>query len=327
MVVVSVIIPVYNGDQTIKETITSVLNQTFQDFELIIINDGSEDGTLEVIDSIKDPRIKVFSYSNAGPNPSRNRGIAEAKGEYIAFIDADDLWAPDKLASQLQALQVHPQPAVAYSWTDYIDESSQFLRRGSHIQVTGDVLRHLLLINFIESGSNPLIRQEALATVGGFDEALTHGEDWDMWLRLAARYQFVAVPSPQVFYRVYADSSSSKIVQLEAGCLEVINRAFTQAPASLQHLKRFSRGNLYKYLTSKALAEPLARHRSLAAVRFIGQAVRNDPSLLQARVLLKVLLRIAVIALLPTQAAQALLTRGGNLFDIQALQGYLRIEN
>ena len=326
MILISVILPVYNGEKTIGETITSVLNQTWQDFELIIINDGSEDGTLEIIDSIKDPRIKVFSYPNAGPNPSRNRGIAQAKGECIAFIDADDLWKPDKLSSQLQALQTNSQAAVAYSWTDYIDESSQFLRRGSHTKLTGDVFENLLLINFLETGSNPLIRQEALATVGGFDETLTHGEDWDMWLRLAAKYEFVVVPSSQVLYRVYAHSNSSKIFQLEAGCLQVINRAFSQAPESLQYLKRFSQGNLYKYLTSKALAKPLARQRSLAAARFIWQAVRHDPSLLKAPVLLKVLLRIFVIVLLPAQTAQALLSRGGSLFNIQALYGYLKLD-
>ncbi|NEQ65644.1 MAG: glycosyltransferase [Symploca sp. SIO2D2] len=327
MALISVILPVYNGEQTIRETIRSVLNQTCQDFELIIINDGSEDGTLEIIEPIQDPRIKVLSYSNAGPNPSRNRGLVEAKGEYIAFIDADDLWTSDKLASQLQALQAHPQAAVAYSWTDYIDASGQFLRRGSHMSLTGDVLRHLLLMNFLESGSNPLIRQEALATVGGFDESLTHGEEWDMWLRLAAQYQFVAVPSPQVFYRVYGHSSSTKIAQLEVGCLQVINKAFSQAPESLQYLKGFSQGNLYKYLISKALAEPLERRRSLIAARFLGQAVRHDPSLLQAPVLLKVLFRIGVIVFLPAQVAQTLLTKARSWFDIQALQGYLRMGN
>ncbi|NEP60711.1 MAG: glycosyltransferase [Symploca sp. SIO2G7] len=327
MVLISIILPVYNGEKTIKETITSVLNQTCQDFELIIINDGSEDGTLKIIDSIQDPRIKVFSHANAGPNPSRNRGIVEAKGEYVAFIDADDLWTPDKLASQLKALQANSQAAVAYSWTNYIDTSGQFLSRGSHLSLTGDVLRHLLLINFLESGSNPLIRKAALTTVGDFDETLTHGEDWDMWLRLAAKYQFVAVPSPQVFYRVSAHSSSAKIVQLEVGCLQVINKAFTQAPESLQYLKRFSQGNLYKYFISKALAEPLERRRSLIAARFLWQAVRYDPSLLQARVLLKVLFRITVIVFLPAPVAQGLLTKAGSWFDIQALQGYLRIEN
>lgn len=113
MPTISVIIPVYNGQKTIKETIQSVLNQTFADWELIIVNDGSQDATLEIINSINDYRIKVFSYSNAGVSSSRNRGIDQAQGEFISFLDADDLWTPDKLKEQLKALQENPQAALA----------------------------------------------------------------------------------------------------------------------------------------------------------------------------------------------------------------------
>src|SRR3712207_3352824 len=114
MPLISVIIPVYNGEKTIQETIESVLNQTFPSFELIVINDGSHDSTLDIVSSIKDPRIKVFSYPNAGLSASRNRGISVACGEYVSFIDADDLWTPDKLEAQYKALQANPQAAVAY---------------------------------------------------------------------------------------------------------------------------------------------------------------------------------------------------------------------
>ena len=326
MFLISVIIPVYNGAKTIRKTIESVLNQTFLDFELIVINDGSQDATLEIVDSFKDSRLKVFSYPNTGPSQSRNRGISHASGKYISFIDADDVWRADKLEAQLQVLHANPQATVAYSWTDYIDESGQFLRRGAHISVTGDVFKYLLLANFLENGSNPLICAHALAEVGGFDESLTHAEDWDMWLRLAAHYQFVAVPSPQIFYRVYDNSSSSNVFKLEAGCLQVINRAFTQSPESLQYLKRHSIANIYKYLTNKALEGVPQRRRSLVAVRFLICAVSKDPSLLSARVLLKVLLKIVVITLLPSHLAQALLTKVGKLSNIEALHGYLQLE-
>ncbi|NES72852.1 MAG: glycosyltransferase family 2 protein, partial [Okeania sp. SIO2D1] len=113
MTLISVIIPVYNGEKTIRDTINSVLKQSFADFELIIINDGSTDSTLEVINSFQDHRLKVFSYPNAGQGASRNRGIELAKGEYISFIDADDMWTSDKLEKQLQALQDNPQAGVA----------------------------------------------------------------------------------------------------------------------------------------------------------------------------------------------------------------------
>jgi GT2 family glycosyltransferase len=309
MPIISVILPVYNGERTIKETMDSVLNQTFLDFELIVINDGSQDSTLEVVSRIVDSRLKVFSYANAGLAATRNRGISHAIGEYISFIDADDFWTSDKLEAQFKALQANPQAAVAYSWTDWIDESGQFLRSGGHITVNGDVYAKLLLRDFIESGSNPLIRKHALAEVGGFDESLAAVEDWDMWLRLAAQYEFVCVPSPQILYRVSSNSMSSNIWKMEAGSLRIIERAFTQAPESLQPLKREILGKRYQYLTLKAIEGPPERHRGLAAARFLWQAVSNDPAWLQrGQLMLIVLFKIVIATLLPPQHAQALLT-------------------
>jgi len=326
MPIISVILPVYNGEKTILETIESVLKQTFSDFELIIVNDGSQDKTLEIVDTIKDPRIKVFSYPNNGPNSSRNRGISKAKGEYISFIDADDLWTADKLEAQLKALQANSQAAIAYSWTDLIDESGQFLRRGAHINVSGDVYKNLLMINFLDNGSNPLIRRQALDEVGSFDESLTHAEDWDMWLRLAAHYHFVAVPSPQILYRVYPNSNSFNVSKLEAGSLQVIERAFVQAPESLQHLKKHSICNIYKYLNFKALEGPPVQRRGLMAARFLCHAVRHDPTLLRRRVIWKILLKITTVILLPPQLAQVLITKMKRLFNLESLLVYIRTE-
>lgn len=326
MPLISVVIPVYNGEKTILETIKSVLNQTFSDFELIIINDGSHDKTLEMVEHIQDSRLKVFSYPNAGLSASRNRGFSRASGEYISFIDADDLWTPDKLEAQLTALQENPKAGVAYSWTNYINESGHFCHRGSYLTVTGNVQGKLLLLNFLENGSNPLIRRQALTEVGGFDESLLAAEDWDMWLRLAARYDFVCVPSPQILYRVSANSMSANIFKQEAASLKVLEQAFDCAPQSLHYLKPHSLANIYKYLTSKALEGPPERKRSFAAARFVGQAVINDPSLLRSRVLLKILFKIAVITLLLPQQAQILLNKLGKLSDVQALNGYIRLD-
>src|ERR671932_1471107 len=188
MPLISVIIPVYNGEKTIKNTIDSVLNQSFTDFEVIVVNDGSQDLTLAVINEIKDARIRVFSFPNSGVSASRNRGLAEAKGEFISFLDADDLWTPDKLEAQLKALQENPEAAVAYSWTDYIDESGNSFPQSNHGNFSGHVFVKLLLADFVGNGSNPLIQKQALVEVGGFDESLVAGQDWDMWVRLASRY-------------------------------------------------------------------------------------------------------------------------------------------
>ncbi|MBZ8182200.1 glycosyltransferase [Oscillatoria salina] len=326
MTLISVIIPAYNAQKTIKETIESVLKQTFPDFELIIINDGSQDSTLEIIQEIKDPRIRVFSYQNSRQAVSRNRGISRATGEYIAFLDADDLWTPDKLEKQLTALQTNPEAAVAYSWTNWIDESSQFLRRGSYLSFNGYVYPQLLQINFLENGSNPLIRREALETVGGFEPSLTPAEDLDLYLRLAARYSFVAVQSPQILYRVSSDSMSANLDNLESACLRVFARAYTDAPESLLPLKSYSLGNLYKYLTFKALAGTPKSKDSFAAAQYFWQAVKNDPQLLKARVSLKLLLQIATILILPAQEAQNLL-RKSKLNNLNPLLGYIKLKN
>jgi len=328
MPLISVIIPVYNGEKTIQETIESVLNQTFTDFELIIINDGSQDATLEIVERSQDSRLNVFSYPNAGQAASRNRGFSHASGEYISFIDADDLWTPDKLEAQLRALQDNPQAAVAYSWTKCIDESGQFSRRGSHISATGDVYGKLLLIDFIENGSNPLIRRQALIKVGSFDESLPAAEDWDMWLRLAACYEFVAVPSSQILYRQSANSWSANVLKQGAGSLQVMERAFNQAPESLQHLKPASLANIYKGLTFKALEGPgaPARQRGLTAARLLWHCVKNDPTLLRSRVIWKVLFKITVMVLLPPKQAQTLLTKFKKISNTATLLGYLQLE-
>ncbi len=323
---ISVIIPVYNGEKTIHETIESVLNQTLSDFEVIVINDGSQDSTLEIVSSIQDPRLKVISYPNAGLSVTRNRGISLASGDYIAFIDADDLWTPDKLESQFKALQANPQAAVAYSWTNHIDESSQFSRTGSHMTVSGNVYAKLLLANFLENGSNPLIRRQALTTVGGFDETLIAAEDWDMYLRLAAHYHFVAVPSPQVLYRISIDSMSSNVYKQEKESIKVIKKAFMQAPKFLQHLKKQSLANLYKYLTFKTLEGYPERQRGLKAAHFLWHCIINDPSLLRKRVICKVGFTIAVMALLSPTKAQALLAKSKQLANHRMLLLHMQLE-
>ncbi len=325
MPVVSVIIPVYNGEKTIQETIESVLNQTLSDFELLIINDGSEDATVEIVERIQDTRLKIFSYPNAGLSASRNRGIALAASNYISFIDADDLWTPNKLEAQCKALHANPHAAVAYSWTDCIDESGQFSRQGSHITVSGNVYANLLLVNFLENGSNPLIRREALTEIGGFDESLTAAEDWDMYLRLAARYHFIAVPSPQVLYRVSVKSMSSNLTKQETETLKVLERAYTQASESLQHLKKHSLANFYSYLTFKCLEGIPERGKSLAGIKFLWHTVNNDLSLLQKRIIWIILLRIAIVLLLPTQIALVFLEKKKYFFNLESLFLYNKL--
>ncbi len=306
---ISVIIPVYNGEKTIRETIESVLNQTFSNLELIVINDGSQDSTLDIVSSIKDPRLQVLSHKNAGKSISRNRGIEEACGEFISFLDADDLWTLDKLEAQLKALQANPQAAVAYSWVDYIDENGDFFRDGNHITMNGNAYEKMLIQNILENGSNPLIRKEALTEVGYFNESLKHAEEWDMWLRLAARYNFVTVPYPQILYRVSSTSSSTDVLSMEKVCLQFIEQAFNNAPASVQHLKKKALSTLYHYLTFKSLESPLSRKNGIFAIQFFGNAIKNDLSTIwQWQTMSKAFLKISSVLLLPPQQYKKLKT-------------------
>lgn len=298
--VISVVIPAYNSEKTIKETIESVLNQIFTSFELIIINDGSQDSTIEVITQIQDSRIKVFSYPNAGGNVSRNRGLHHAVGEYVSFLDADDIWTPDKLQFQLNALQENLSAKVAYSWTDYIDENGEIVLSGTHFTANGDVYEKLLVTNFLENGSNPLICRKSLIALGGFDESLGAAQDWDMWLRLACKFYFVCVPSVQILYRITANSVSSNLVRQENASLQVLKKAYQQRPPALKSSWNISLTNLYKYLACKALQKPFNRQKSLTAAKFLWNYFLND-SLRFHRITftLKLLLKIIIILILP----------------------------
>jgi len=326
MPLISVIIPAYNSEQTIQETIQSVINQTFTDWELIVINDGSTDSTSAIVEAFGDRRIQLFSYPNAGASVSRNRGLAKSTGELIAFLDADDLWTADKLQDQLAALQANRQADVAYSWSDCIDESSNFLRHGGRVTIEGNALPKLLLGDVLENGSNPLIRRKTLLEIGGFDESLPAGQDWDLYLRLAAKYQFVTVPRSQIRYRTSSRAMSANVRRLETANLQVIERAFDSAPASLQNLKCVALGNLYKYLIFKALEGSPQREKGAIALRFLQKAIANDLTLLKTRAIFKVILKALIFATLPTQQAEKLLTQSTAISNLNSLLGYIKSE-
>lgn len=240
MSTISVVIPTYNAERTILETIESVLKQTFQDFELIVIDDGSTDQTVRLLQTVEDHRLQVFSYPNSGAAIARNRGIAHSTGEYISFIDSDDLWTPDKLEFQFSALQKNPHAGLAYSWTCNMTATADQFFPTPKFLYQGDVYPHLLVVNFLCCGSNCLIRRSAIEAVGEFDSTLKAAEDWDYWLRLAAHTKFVVVPKYQIFYRLSSESLSSNAETLEYYSRVVLDRVFQTVPPELQGLKNRS---------------------------------------------------------------------------------------
>jgi GT2 family glycosyltransferase len=256
MPTVSIITPAFNAERTIVETIESVQKQTYSDFELIIIDDGSKDLTLELVQSVKDERLKVFSYENGGVCAARNRGISRATGEFIAFLDADDLWTSDKLELQLAALQQHPEAGVAYSWNYFFIDGQEEISPGKSFFFEGNVYPQLLVENFLANGSNPLIRKEIIESVGEFDSTFPHCADWDFYLRLAARCPFAVVPKHQVFYRQSfgsMTSQTSKIDGIEKQVLTMLEKAYRMAPPEYQFLKNQSLAWIYEYCTQQYL--------------------------------------------------------------------------
>ncbi|MBD2425194.1 glycosyltransferase [Phormidium sp. FACHB-1136] len=313
MAIISVIIPAYNAEKTIKETLESALNQSFRDLEVIVIDDGSTDKTAEIVSGLEDNRIRFFSYPNSGAQISRNRGIEKSTGDYLSFLDADDLWTPDKLEAQYFALQEHSDCAVAYSWTTFIDENGNPLPGGQRFRFQGQVYEQLLLGDFIGSGSNPLIRKEALLAVGTFDEAILGGQDWEMWLRLASQYSFTVVPRNQVLYRKSSTSWSSNIERQERGYKQVIDKCLSTAPEQLQKRRNEIIGNRYRLLTFDVLGRGIHRKSCWMAARYLWTAVRYQPRFLKDKVTWVVMVKIILGLVLPGSAAKVVLDQAKHL--------------
>jgi glycosyltransferase involved in cell wall biosynthesis len=208
---VSVIIPTYNRANLIEKAIGSVLNQTYQDFEIIVIDDGSTDNTREIIRSFKDKRVKyVKKYKkNKGSSVARNIGIKIARGKYFALLDSDDEWLPEKLDKQIKILQDgSPELGVVYSNLCYIDENGKNMNKLRNPKKEGYIYEDLLGENYVGPPSTLLIRKECFHQVGLFDNLLNAMEDWDMWIRIAKYYRFSLIKIPIVKYRLHSNQLS-----------------------------------------------------------------------------------------------------------------------
>jgi glycosyltransferase involved in cell wall biosynthesis len=240
---VSVIIPAYNAMKYLPDTVNSVLGQTFQDFEIIIVNDGSSDDIEAWVAQNPNPQIQLISQTNQGLAKTRNRGIAHAKGEYIAFLDADDLWEPTKLEKQVSVLDHYLNVGLVYTWVAYIDSENQLTGRVFRHEHEGDVWKPLVLHNLVECGSVALVRRSCLETVGVFDENLSRynvNEDWDMWLRIAAQYPFKVIKEALVYYRQTPSSASRNWKLMEESFQIMMDKAFATAPPELLYLRQHS---------------------------------------------------------------------------------------
>lgn len=195
MIKVSVVIPAYNRARLLAETILSALEQTLADREIIVVDDGSTDDTSEVVKTFQD-RVIYIRQPNSGPAKARNTGLRMAKGKYVAFLDSDDLWLPEKLELQYRLIEQNLNLGLIFTDVMWFSNGQVMLPtlREKYQLHTGQVFEKLLFDNWIAT-SSVLVRRECLDKVGGFDEdpQIMYVEDWNLWIRLAHRYQFAMV--------------------------------------------------------------------------------------------------------------------------------------
>jgi glycosyltransferase involved in cell wall biosynthesis len=222
-----VVIATFNYGRFLRGAIESVLAQTFQDFEIIVVDDGSTDDTTGVLRPfLSDPRIHYFQHEHVGQPRTKNAGIRAATGRLIAFLDADDLWLPTKLEKQV-GLFDHDRAArvgVIYTRRLWIDEAGRQIQRGGRTPLRGDVLASLFYRPFI-CFSSSMVRRAVLDQVGLFDETTQYSIDYDLWLRIALNYQFDFVDEPLVLYRTGHANMSSRLNE-RIWCVRKIIRRF-----------------------------------------------------------------------------------------------------
>ncbi|UBF25208.1 glycosyltransferase family 2 protein [Kovacikia minuta CCNUW1] len=262
---VSIIIPAYNAMRYLPETIDSVLAQTFSNFEVLVVDDGSTDAIAEWVLQQTDGRLKLMYQKNQGQAAARNTGIAEAKGEYIAFLDADDLWEASKLEKQVAYLDNHPTVGLVYTWIALADQAGNPTGRIVSSDAAGDVWEEIVEFNMVGCGSTPVIRRHCFDVVGYFVPALSPSEDWDMWIRIAVQFPFGVIREPLVLYRQHPESSSSQCQLMLETSSAVIERAFADAKPEwvdlkspqlwfLESLPRLESTAQFRFQTSRSLS-------------------------------------------------------------------------
>lgn len=211
-VLISVVIPAFNAAATLAKTVASAAAQTHRCIEILIVDDGSRDATAAIAEQLAagDPRIRLLRQPNRGVSAARNRGIGEARGDFIAPLDADDLWHPDKLALQLAVALGPDQPGFVYCYARRIDPDGRVVGLTEAVAATGAAFhRHLYCNRAAAGGSAPLIRRDALLSVGGYEESLQGCEDYVMHVRLSAVAAVGVVPLFLCGYRGTPGSISS----------------------------------------------------------------------------------------------------------------------
>lgn len=226
---VSIITATYNMAGYIGETLDAILAQDYPHFESIIIDDGSTDNTMEVLEPyLRDPRVRVVQQANAGQTVAKNRGLAEARGEFIAFCDADDTWREDKLTMQIPHFD-DPDVGVVFSDIICVDGEGKVIDIPPMKRVGGRVTAPLLVDNFVPFPTS-VARASVLEEADGFDEKLTMSIDYDLWLRISVNHLFAYVEEPLANYRIWEGQMSNKTGERLDNFFKLLERFLADNP-------------------------------------------------------------------------------------------------
>lgn len=274
---ISVIIPAHNVERFIGQTLASVLKQTHRALEVIVVDDGSSDRTATVIAAVaeQDPRVRLIRTENIGVSAARNLAIANSRGEYIAPIDADDIWREDKLARQLAVLhEAGPKVGLVYCWSRGIDDGNRIiLPTWNNSTAAGNVLRDIVVSGIVGNGSTPLIRRQYVEVAGGYDADLTLCEDWKFYTALAGLCEFAVIPEYLTGYRFRDESASMNVLRMEKAIEGVTDWIVQKWPWVSRDVLLDRSYTVNAYLAFLAIRE---RH-FLHALRYLRLALRARP--------------------------------------------------
>jgi glycosyltransferase involved in cell wall biosynthesis len=262
---VSVIVPAYNAEAFIERTLKSVLCQTYTNIEVLVVDDGSKDRTSTIVQSIaqRDSRVRLFQQQNAGVAAARNLAIEKSQGEYIAPIDADDIWYAEKIEKQVKCiLNAGESVGLVYSGSINIDENDLIIDRYSTnflFKPEGKIYTALLCMNFVDNASTPLIRRTCFNHIGCYNcelkqQAAQGCEDWDLYLRIAEYYEFRVVPEFLVGYRQVIGSMAGNYKSMVKSYDLVMANVQQRHPEILARIYRLSNTFYYDYLLGKTYA-------------------------------------------------------------------------
>lgn len=271
---VSIITPTYNRADFIGEAVESVLVQTYPHFEFLIVDDGSDDNTSEVLAPyLSDSRIKLFRQENQGQSVARNLALAEAKGEFICFLDSDNYWPKEKLEQQVRLFEAHPETDVLYGDNVIIDENGREISRKNMSRYSGRIAYQMIKDNCVAMNTT-MARRKCFDEMGGMSGKRRVADDYDLWLRLSAKYIFRYEPEYWAWYRVMEDQiSSDKTRRFKVN--EEIIRDFRRDYPDALSIKEFDRGFAHFHLRK---GRYLGSAGSKAeGIKEIGKAIRYAP--------------------------------------------------